>query len=138
MRLETIPLILGVLIGLIGIGLILDAWLKDEIIVRKERRRRPRRERDRLGEALVGLGVLAIAAAVMGRDSWRYSTVAVIVGAVLLLWGAKRSAAYMRGALGRQAPESPQPSQPTQASQPPQPPQPPAPREFAPGARRVR
>ena len=100
MRLETIPLILGVLIGLVGIGLILDAWLKDDII-RKERRRRPRRERDRLGEALVGFGVLAMAAAFMGRDSWRYSTIAVIAGSVLLLWGAKRSAAYMRGALSR-------------------------------------
>jgi hypothetical protein len=129
MRLETIPLILGALIGLVGIGLILDAWLKDEIIIKKERRRRPRRERDRLGEALVGFGVLAMAAAFMGRDSWRYSTVAVIAGAVLLLWGAKRSSAYMRGALSRQAPEAPKPAEP---------PPPPPPREFAPGARRVR
>ena len=88
MRLETIPLILGALIGLVGIGLVLDAWLKDDIIIKQERRRRPRRERDRLGEALVGLGVLAMAAAFMGRDTWRYSTVAVIAGAVLLLWGA--------------------------------------------------
>jgi hypothetical protein len=116
MRLETIPLILGVLIGLVGFGLILDAWLKDDIIVRKERRRRPRRERDRLGEALVGLGVLAMAAAFMGRDGWRYSTIAVIVGSVLLLWGAKRSASYMRGALSRQEQN----------------------REFAPGTRRLR
>lgn len=116
MRLETIPLILGVLIGLVGIGLILDAWLKDDIIIKKERRRRPRRERDRLGEALVGFGVLAMAAAFMGRDSWRYSTIAVIVGSVLLLWGAKRSAAYMRGALSRREQN----------------------RQFAPGARRLR
>jgi hypothetical protein len=101
MRLETIPLILGALIGLVGIGLILDAWLKDDIIIKKERRRRPRRGRDRLGEAFVGLGVVAMAAAFMGRDSWRYSTIAVIIGSVLLLWGAKRSASYMRGALSR-------------------------------------
>lgn len=116
MRLETIPLILGVLIGLVGVGLILDAWLKDDIIVRKERRRRPRRERDRLGEALLGLGVLAMAAAFMGRDSWRYSTIAVIVGSVLLLWGAKRSAPYIRGALSRGEKN----------------------RDFAPGSRRLR
>ena len=133
MRLETVPLILGALIGLVGIGLILDAWLKDEIIIRKERRRRPRRERDRLGEALVGFGVLAMAAAFMGRDSWRYSTIAVIVGAVLLLWGAKRSAAYMRGALSRQATPPPQPPSTDPPSAPPKPP-----REFAPGARRLR
>jgi hypothetical protein len=116
MRLETIPLILGLLIGLVGIGLILDAWLKDDIVITTERRRRPRRERDRLGEALVGLGVLAMAAAFLGRDSWRYSTIAVIAGSVLLLWGAKRNAAYLRGALSRQQ----------------------QPRDFAPGPRRLR
>lgn len=115
MRLEIIPLILGGLIGLIGIGLVLDAWLKDDI-VKTERRRRPRRERDRLGEALVGFGVIAMAAAFMGRDSWRYSTIAVIVGAVLLLWGAKRSASYIRGALSRREQN----------------------RDYAPGTRRLR
>ena len=115
MRLETIPLLIGAIIGLIGIGLILDAWLKDDV-VKTERRRRPRGERDRIGEALVGFGVLAMAAAFMGRDSWRYSTVAVIVGAVLLVWGGKRSAAYLRGALSRRERA----------------------RDFAPGARRLR
>lgn len=115
MRLETIPLILGILFGLVGAGLILDAWL-DEAIVKNERRKRPRRERDRFGEALVGLGVLAMAAAFLGRDAWRYSTVAVIAGAVLLLWGAKRNSAYLRGAMSRQE----------------------QPRKASPGARRVR
>jgi hypothetical protein len=96
MRLETLPLILGVLIGLIGIGLILDAWAPDNMIVPTERRRRPRRERDRWGEALVGLGVVAMAAAFIGRDTWRYSIVTVIAGAVLLLWGTKRNGGYLR------------------------------------------
>ena len=116
MRLETIPLILGIVIGLVGVGLILDALLADETVVRTERRKRPRRERNRFGEALVGLGVLAMAAAFMGRDSWRYSTIAVIAGAVLLLWGALRNAPYLRGAFSRRG----------------------QPREFAPGSRRVR
>ena len=109
MRLETIPLILGIVIGLVGVGLILDALLADETVVRTERRKRPRRERNRLG-------VLAMAAAFMGRDSWRYSTIAVIAGAVLLLWGALRNAPYLRGAFSRRG----------------------QPREFAPGSRRVR
>ena len=100
MRLETIPLILGGLIGLIGLGLVFDAWLKDDIISSPERRKRPRRERNRFGEALVGFGVLAMAAAFIGRDTWKYSTVTVIAGAVLLLWGAKLNAAYLRE-LGR-------------------------------------
>lgn len=98
---ETIPLVLGVLLGLVGLGLVFDAWAPDEIVVPKERRRRVRRERDRFGEALVGFGVIAMAAAVLGRDNWRYSTVVVIAGAVLLLWGAKRSSAYIKGVFVR-------------------------------------
>jgi hypothetical protein len=100
MRLETLPLIAGVLIGLVGLGLILDAWLADDI-VKLERRKRPRRERHRAGEALVGFGVLAMAAAFLGRDAWRYSTLAVIAGAVMLLWGARLNASYLRGSFSR-------------------------------------
>ena len=98
MRLETIPLIIGGLIGLIGLALVLDAWLPDNLVVSQERRRRPRLQRDRAGEAMVGLGVIAMAAAWMGRDSWRYSVIAVIAGALLLLIGALRSRAYLRSA----------------------------------------
>ena len=98
MRLETIPLIIGGLIGLVGIGLLLDAWLPDETLVPKERRRRPRHPRDRAGEAMVGLGVLAMAGAWLGRDTWKYSIVAVIAGSILLLWGLKRSTGYLRSA----------------------------------------
>lgn len=100
MRLETLPLLLGVLLGLVGIALVLDAWTPDAIVA-PERRRRMRNPRDRFGEALVGLGVIAMAAAFVGRDTWRYSVVAVIVGAVLLLWGVRRSAGYLRGAFTR-------------------------------------
>jgi uncharacterized membrane protein len=106
-RIEVIPLILGALIGLIGLGLLFDAWTVDEIIVKRERRRRPRRERNRGGEAAVGFGVLCMAAAFIGRDTWPYSVVAVIAGAVLLLYGALRNRAYLhdvvsnRGALRR-------------------------------------
>ena len=100
MRLEIIPLILGALIGLIGLGLIVDAWAADDVIP-TERRRRVRRERDRFGEFLVGLGVIAMAAAFLGRDNWKYSTVTVIAGAVLLLWGTKRNSSYIRGVFVR-------------------------------------
>jgi len=101
MRLETFPLLVGAFIGLIGIGLIFDAWAPDDIVVSPERRQRPRHDRDRWGEALVGLGVLAMAAAFIGRDTWRYSTITVIAGAVLLLWGIKRNGSYLRGAFIR-------------------------------------
>jgi len=96
MRLEHIPLILGALIGLVGLLLVLDAWAPDNMVVAKERRRRMRRERNRFGEALVGFGVLAVAAAFIGRDTWRYTTVSVIAAAVLLLWGATSNAKYIR------------------------------------------
>src|SRR3954471_11477833 len=101
MRLEIVPLVLGVVLGLIGLALVIDAWAPDEIVVRQERRGRPQRERNRAGEAFVGLGVLALAAALMGRDTWRYTTVAVIAGALLLLIGALKNAGYIRGVFSR-------------------------------------
>jgi hypothetical protein len=101
MRLETLPLVLGALIGLVGLGLLIDAWSPDDIIVSPDRRGRPRRDRNRFGEALVGLGILAMAAAFIGRDTWRYSTLTVIAGAVLLLWGSKRNIGYLRGVFAR-------------------------------------
>jgi hypothetical protein len=107
MRLELIPLIAAVLVGLIGLGLVFDAWTPDEIIVKNERRRRPRVERSRGGEALIGLGVLCMAAAFAGRDTWKYSVVAVIAGTALLLLGAFSNRRYLgavvsnRGALRR-------------------------------------
>lgn len=97
MRLETLPLILGALLGLLGLALVFDAWVPDNVIVPQERRKRPRRDRDRWGEALVGLGALAMAATFVGRDTWRYSIIAAIAGALLLLWGAKRSSGYIKG-----------------------------------------
>ncbi|HMC55880.1 MAG TPA: hypothetical protein VKH19_11945 [Gemmatimonadaceae bacterium] len=96
-----IPLVLGGLLGLIGLALVLDAWAPDNIVVKEERRRRMRRQRDRFGEALVGLGVVAMAAAFIGRDTWRYSTVTVIAGAVLLLWGAVKNSGYIREVFAR-------------------------------------
>lgn len=107
MRLEIIPLILAGIVGLIGLGLVFDAWTPDEIIVKNERRRRPRVERSRGGEALIGLGVLCMAAAFGGRDTWKYSVVAVIAGTVLLISGAYGNRRYLaaavsnRGALRR-------------------------------------
>src|SRR3954468_3911893 len=98
--LELIPLIIGALVGLVGLGLVFDAWTPDEIIVRKERRRSPRVERSRKGEAMVVLGVLCMAGAFIGRDTWVYSVVAVIVGSVLLLFGAIANRHYLGELVG--------------------------------------
>jgi hypothetical protein len=111
MRIELAPLIIGVLVGLVGLGLVFDAWTPDEIIVRKERRRRPRIERSRGGESAIGFGVLCMGAAFLGRDTWRYSVVAVIAGTLLLLLGVIKNRRYLgqaitnRGALRRRPTE---------------------------------
>ena len=100
MNLELIPVIIGALVGLLGLGLVFDAWTPDDIIVKRERRRKPRIERSRKGEAMVGLGVIAMAAAFIGRDTWVYSVITVIAGTVLLVFGAIANRKYLRDAIG--------------------------------------
>lgn len=100
MNLELIPVVVGALVGLLGLGLVFDAWTPDDFIVKRERRRAPRIERSRKGEAMVGLGVICMAAAFIGRDTWVYSVVAVIAGAVLLLFGTIANRKYLREAVG--------------------------------------
>ncbi|HEY7395747.1 MAG TPA: hypothetical protein VH559_12925 [Gemmatimonadaceae bacterium] len=99
MRIEAIPLVIGVVVALIGLALVFDAWTPDDIVVKRERRRRPRIERSRGGEAAIGLGMLGMAAAFLGRDTWKYSVIAVIVGIVLLFYGALRNRHYFGQAI---------------------------------------
>ena len=114
MRLDTVPLVLAALVGLLGLFLLWDAAVSDERRpIRRERRRRERVERDRVGEAALGLGTLAMAAALAGRDVWRYGNVAVIAGTVLLAAGIALNLRYLRdllmnrGAARRQDDRSP-------------------------------
>ena len=99
MRLEHIPLILGVIVALIGLGFIADASMAASAPVTPERRRRTRAEPSRAGEAVVGIGTLCMAAALFGRDTWRYGTVAVLIGSVLLLAGVILNRAFLKEAL---------------------------------------
>ena len=116
MRVETIPLILGVLVALIGLAILADAWLPEEISFRSERRRQERTERSIGGEACIGLAVLCMAAALIGRDTWPYTTVAVIAGTLLFLIGAVGNRHYLRdrivnrGALRRGGAPRPEPA----------------------------
>ena len=93
MRLELIPVIIGIVIGLIGLGLVFDAWTPDHV-VRRERRRAPRTGRSRAGEMWIGFGVIAMAAALVGGDTWRYSVVSVLAGTAMLLIGVVMSRHY--------------------------------------------
>jgi hypothetical protein len=95
-RIEIIPLIVGALLGLLGLGLLADAWIPEDVAPFRERRRRPRTERSLGGEAMIGLGVLCLAAAIVSRDTWDYVNVAIIAGGVLLLIGVWMNRRYLR------------------------------------------
>lgn len=95
-RIETFPLILGILVGLLGLGFIADAWFVRDSLPGEDRRRRVRAERHKGGEALLGLGFLCLAAALFGRDTSRYSNVAVIAGTIAVILGAISNRAYLR------------------------------------------
>ena len=87
MRIEYLPVILGVIVALLGLALIGDAWLDDQVVIAEERRRRARTPRNRPGEALVGAGTTIFGMALIGRDTWRFATLAVLIGAPVLLIG---------------------------------------------------
>ena len=99
MRLEHIPLIIGAIVALIGLGFIADGLMADSGQPTTERRRRMRAERSRAGETIVGLGTLGLAAALIGRDTWKYGTVAVLVGGVMILIGVILNRAFLKEAL---------------------------------------
>ena len=96
MRLEQIPIFAGVIVAILGLGLVLDAQLPEGFSPSRERRRRERTERNTVGETLVGIGIIAIAAALIGRDTWRFGTVAVLAGVVLIAAGGWLNRRYLR------------------------------------------
>ena len=96
MRVETIPLIIGGIVALIGLAILADAWLPEEMVHRSERRRQERTERSLGGEACIGLAILCFASAIIGRDTWRYGTVAVIAGTALFVIGALANRKFLR------------------------------------------
>ena len=97
MRLEDIPAVLGGLVAVLGLWLLWDAVTADrEPPLARERRRRPRADRDRLGEAALGLATLCVAASLIGRDTWRYGTVAMIAGGILFVTGAALNFRFLR------------------------------------------
>ena len=96
MRVETIPLIIGIIVALVGLAILADAWLPEDMAFGTDRRRQERTERSIGGEGCLGLAVLCFAAAIIGRDTWRYGTVAVIVGSVLFVIGAFANRHFLR------------------------------------------
>ena len=99
MKLEQLPLIIGVLIALIGLTIALDAWQAGGVAPLRERRRRTRAVPDKAGQTLVALGTLCMAAALMGRDTWRWGTISVLAGSGLLILGAIMNRQYLKEVL---------------------------------------
>jgi hypothetical protein len=98
-RLELLPVIFGILVGLAGLGLIADGYFPDSAPRVAERRRRARAERNRMGEIAIGAGLMALAAALVGRDAWRYGTLAVLAGVALVAVGVGMNGSYLRETL---------------------------------------
>jgi hypothetical protein len=99
MKLEQVPIILGVLIALIGLTIALDAWQAGGVAPLRERRRRTRAVPHKAGQTLVALGTLCMAAALVGRDTWRWGTISVLAGSALLIVGAIMNRVYLKEVL---------------------------------------
>jgi drug/metabolite transporter (DMT)-like permease len=117
MKLETVPIIIGALVALLGILMLVDASSDPEYGPLRDRRRRARATVNQTGEWLLGAGAILIGVALIGRDHWRYGTLLVLIGGILLAVGGVLNRRYIkeflffRGATRRKPP--------TQEQQPP-------------------
>lgn len=96
MRLEYLPVVLGVLVLLVAAGIIYDVITPGERRPFRERRRRERAELDKAGEWLVALGTICLGAALIGNELWRWTTIVVISGVVLVALGAVLNREFLR------------------------------------------
>jgi hypothetical protein len=99
MKLEYIPVVLGTIVLLVAAFIIYDAVSPPAARPFRERRRRQRAELDVPGEWMVGLGTACLAAALFGGERWRWTTIAVIAGAVLIVVGGILNRNYLRETL---------------------------------------
>jgi len=118
-KLEQIPILIGIFVLLVALWIAYDSMSPEEKRPFRERRRRKRADLNRGGEMLVALGTASMAAALIGRDSWRWGTIAVFLGVALLIVGASlnrpflREMLFFRGASRRAAPGETPPVRPT-------------------------
>jgi hypothetical protein len=94
MKLEQVPILIGVLIALLGLTILLDAFQAGGVAPLRERP-----EPQKAGQTLVAIGTFCMAAALIGRDTWRWGTVSVIAGAALLIIGAIMNRKYLKEVL---------------------------------------
>ncbi|MFN2602330.1 MAG: hypothetical protein ABR582_06180 [Gemmatimonadaceae bacterium] len=96
MKLEQFPIVLGIIVLLIALAIGYDAVVPAERRAFRERRRRQRADIHRGGELLVAMGTVSMAAALIGRDTWRWGTIAVFFGVALLIVGASLNRSFLR------------------------------------------
>ena len=99
MKLEQFPIVFGIIVLLIALAIGYDAMSPAERRPFRERRRRQRADIHRGGELLVAMGTVSMAAALIGRDTWRWGTIAVFFGVVLLIIGASLNRPFLREVL---------------------------------------
>jgi hypothetical protein len=99
MKLEQFPILLGILVALIGLTILLDAWQAGGVAPLRERRRRTRTVPHKTGQTLVAIGTLCMAAALIGRDTWRWGTISALAGSALLILGATMNRKYLKEVL---------------------------------------
>ena len=96
MSLEQFPIVLGIIVILIGLTMALDAWQAGGVSPFRERRRRTRAVPHKLGQTMVAVGTVCLGIALIGRDTWRYTTITVLIGSVLLVAGAIMNRVYLK------------------------------------------
>jgi hypothetical protein len=99
MKLEQLPVLLGLLMAIVGLTILLDAWQAGGVAPLRERRRRIRTVPHKAGQSLVALGTLCMGAALIGRDTWRWGTISVLAGILFVLIGAIMNRTYLKEVL---------------------------------------
>jgi hypothetical protein len=90
-----VPVLLGAVVILMGLGIIWDACGPQTVGPMRDRRRRARAAIDLKGELVAGVGIVLLGAALIGRD-WRFETVTVLAGAICIGIGALKNRKYFR------------------------------------------
>lgn len=96
MRIELLPVLLGLAAIGIGIALIVDASVPDGTFIPVERRHGQRPPRNCLGEGLLGGAIVLLGASLVGRDGWPYTTLSVLLAVVLGAAGVALNWRYLR------------------------------------------
>jgi hypothetical protein len=95
-KLEQIPIVIGVIVLLVALAIGYDAFSSEEKRPFRERRRRRRADLNRGGELLVALGTASMGVALIGRDSWRWGNIAVFAGVALLVAGTSLNRQFLK------------------------------------------